>query len=68
MCDLALLPSRVSDSAVANRTWPADTRVASRVDGDGLDGAAGMYFANAGEDVHAVGSLAPLAPVVGCIA
>ena len=26
-----------------------------------------MYFANAGDNVHAVGSLQPLAPVVGCI-
>jgi hypothetical protein len=27
----------------------------------------GVYFANAGADVHAVGSLQPLAPAVGCI-
>jgi hypothetical protein len=25
------------------------------------------HFANAGEDVHAVGSLQPLAPALGCI-
>ena len=38
------------------------------VDGGGLDGGSGIYFANAGEDVHAVGSLAPLiAGHVGCI-
>lgn len=37
------------------------------VDGGGLDGGSGIYFANAGEDVHAVGSLQPLAPAVGCI-
>jgi hypothetical protein len=37
------------------------------VNGGGLDGGDGIYFANAGEDVHAVGSLQPLAPVVGCI-
>ena len=30
------------------------------VDGGGLDGKGGMYFANAGDDVHAVGSLQPL--------
>ena len=37
------------------------------VDGGGLDGGNGMYFADAADDVHAVGSLQPLAPVVGCI-
>ena len=26
-----------------------------------------MFFANAGEDVHCVGSLQPLAPAFGCI-
>ena len=35
------------------------------VNGGGVDGGKGAYFANAGEDVHAVGSLAPLAPVSG---
>jgi hypothetical protein len=29
------------------------------VDGGGLDGGQGMYFANAGDDVHGVGSLMP---------
>jgi hypothetical protein len=38
------------------------------VNGGGLDGGDGVYFANAGENVHAIGSLAPLAPAVGCIA
>ena len=34
----------------------------------GLDGGAGVYFSNAGEDLHAVGSLAPLVPgYIGCI-
>jgi hypothetical protein len=38
------------------------------VDGGGFDGGSGTYFANAGEDVHAVGTLAPLVPgYVGCI-
>jgi hypothetical protein len=37
------------------------------VNGGGLDGGNGMFFANAGEDVHAVGSLLPLAPAIGCI-
>jgi hypothetical protein len=44
-----------------------DGHEALLVDGGGLDGGQGMYFANAGEDVHGVGSLMPLAPVVGCI-
>ena len=37
------------------------------LNGGGVDGGDGVYFANAGEDVHAVGSLQPLAPAVGCI-
>ena len=34
------------------------------VNGGGIDGGAGAFFANAGEDVHAVGTLGPL---VGCV-
>ena len=30
------------------------------IDGGGLDGGKGVFFANAGDDVHAVGSLAPV--------
>jgi hypothetical protein len=30
------------------------------VDGGGIDGGNGAYFANCGDDVHAVGTLAPL--------
>jgi hypothetical protein len=38
------------------------------VNGGGIDGGDGAYFANACDDLHAVGSLAPLAPGhVGCI-
>jgi hypothetical protein len=37
------------------------------VNGGGIDGGSRVYFANAGLDWHAVGSLQPLAPVVGCI-
>jgi hypothetical protein len=45
-----------------------DGHEALLVDGGGLDGGNGAYFANAGEDVHAVGSLAPFHPgFVGCI-
>ena len=46
---------------------PAGPDGRSDRDGGGIDGGSGIYFANAGEDVHAVGSLAPLAPAVGCI-
>ena len=45
-----------------------DGHEALLVDGGGIDGGDGMYFANAGKDVHAVGSLAPLVPgAIGCI-
>jgi hypothetical protein len=45
-----------------------DGHEALLVDGGGLDGGKGAYFANAGEYVHAVGSLDPLVPGhIGCI-
>jgi hypothetical protein len=45
-----------------------DGHEALLVNGGGLDGGNGVYFANAGEDVHAVGSLAPVvADSIGCI-
>ncbi len=38
------------------------------VNGSGIDGGAGAYFAIAGDDVHAVGSLAPIVDgYIGCI-
>jgi hypothetical protein len=38
------------------------------VNGGGIDGGAGAFFANHGDDVHAVGSLAPIVPgFLGCI-
>ena len=36
-------------------------------DGGGFDGGSGIYFANVGKDVHAVGSMAPAFPAVGCV-
>ena len=46
-----------------------DGHEALLVNGGGIDGGSGAYFANAGEDVHAVGKLDPLVPGhVGCIA
>jgi hypothetical protein len=45
-----------------------DGHEAPLVDGGGIDGGEGAYFANCGEDVHVVGMLAPLMPGhVGCI-
>jgi hypothetical protein len=38
------------------------------VNGGGIDGGDGAFFVNAGEDVHAVGMVAPLVPGhVGCV-
>jgi hypothetical protein len=38
------------------------------VDGGGIDGGNGVCFANAGDDLHAVGSLDPRVPGhIGCI-
>jgi hypothetical protein len=46
------------------RTWPQ----ALVVNGGGFDGGTGAYIANAGDDVHAVGSLAPIRDGwIGCI-
>ncbi len=49
--------------------WQAlpDGSQALLVNGGGIDGGNGVYFANAGADVHAVGSMAPAFPVIGCI-
>jgi hypothetical protein len=44
-----------------------DGHEALLINGGGIDGGDGAYFANAGPDVHVVGSLMPLAPAVGCI-
>jgi hypothetical protein len=45
-----------------------DGHEALLVNGGGIDGGNGAYFASAGDDVHAVGSLAPVIEgYVGCI-
>ena len=44
-----------------------DGHEALLVNGGGIDGGNGAFFANAGDDVHAVGSLVPLAAAIGCI-
>jgi hypothetical protein len=44
-----------------------DGHEALLVNGGGIDGGTGGFFANAGEDLHAVGSLAPFADAIGCV-
>jgi hypothetical protein len=44
-----------------------DGHEALLVNGGGFDDRGGAFFANAGRDLHVVGSLAPLADVIGCI-
>ena len=45
-----------------------DGHEALLVNGGGFDGGTGAFFANAGEDVHVVGSMAPIAEgYVGCV-
>jgi hypothetical protein len=45
-----------------------DGHEALLVNGGGIDGGDGAFFANRGEDVHAVGSVPPLVPgQVGCV-
>ena len=45
-----------------------DGHEALLVNGGGIDGGDGAFFANAGDDVHVVGSLAPLIDgIFGCI-
>ena len=44
-----------------------DSHQALIINGGGFDGGNGAFLVNAGEDVHAVGSLAPLAALVGCV-
>jgi hypothetical protein len=46
----------------------ADGAAGLAVDGGGFDGGTGVCFANAGEDVHAIGSIDPLIPgTIGCV-
>jgi hypothetical protein len=55
-----------SELLVNPSTWSPG--LVLRVNGGGLDGGDGAYFANYGEDVHAIGSLAPIIDgYIGCI-
>ena len=45
-----------------------DGHEALLVNGGGIDGGDGVYFANAGDDLHAVGSLTPIFDgYIGCV-
>jgi len=57
---------KLDEHSVEWMTLP-DGHEALLVDGGGVDGGDGAYFANAGDDVHAVGSTAPFAGYLGCI-
>lgn len=64
----ARIPELDLDQHKVDWTELPDGHVALLVDGGGLDGGDGAFFANAKEDLHCVGSLAPLAPgVIGCL-
>lgn len=57
----------LSQHAVEWSTLPDDGSEALLVDGGGVDGGSGTMFVSYGDDVHAIGSLAPLADAIGCI-
>jgi hypothetical protein len=56
------IPELDLDQQSVEWTTLDDGHEALLVNGGGLDGGDGAYFANAGEDVHAVGSLDPIVP------
>jgi hypothetical protein len=56
----ARIPELDLDQQEIEWTMLDDGHEALLVNGGGIDGGAGAYFANYGEDVHAVGSLAPI--------
>jgi hypothetical protein len=58
---------KLDRESVEWRTLP-DGGEALLVNGGGMDGGEGAYFANHGDDVHAIGSLDPIVPgALGCI-
>lgn len=65
------LADRLPDLDLADRKleWKTleDGSEALLVDGGGIDGGNGYFIANAGDEVHAVGSLQPMAAAVGCV-
>ena len=64
----ARIPDLDLDRQQVEWTTLDDGHEALLVNGGGLDGGAGVYFVDAGEDLHAVGSLAPIVDgYIGCI-
>ena len=64
----ARIPELDLDQQQVEWTTLDDGHEALLVNGGGLDGGDGAYFANAGDDVHAVGTLAPIIEgYIGCI-
>jgi len=37
------------------------------VEGGGFDGGSGWFVANAGDDIHVIGSMQPMAAAIGCV-
>ena len=58
----ARIPELDLEQQTVEWTTLDDGHEALLVNGGGIDGGDGAYFANYGEDVHAVGSLAPIVP------
>ena len=56
------IPDLDLDRQAVEWTTLDDGHEALLVNGGGLDGGNGAYFANYGDDVHAVGSLDPIVP------
>ena len=64
----ARIPDLNLDQQQIEWTTLDDGAEALLVNGGGIDGGNGAYFANYGDDVHAVGSLAPIIDgYIGCI-
>jgi hypothetical protein len=64
----ARIPGLDLDQQQVEWTTLDDGHEALLVNGGGLDGGSGAYFVCAGEDLHAVGSLAPIIDAcIGCI-
>jgi hypothetical protein len=62
------IPELDLDQQEVEWTTLDDGAEALLVNGGGINGGDGAYFASYGEDVHAVGSLAPIVPgYIGCI-
>jgi hypothetical protein len=61
------LPARDTARAMSRPDWTTlpDGHEALLVDGGGVDGGRGVFFANAGDELHAYGPLIP--GTIGCV-